>query len=153
MSYKDRKQTTVVEETRPSYEAKLEELTLPKADIYKRLKKLSSFKKIKKTYKLEQQKSQFLVDLGELFKHLDVKDHQYDVELLLELINATEQYFIYGDKEDRTKSKREVIEIIMLKFFDNKVEVLDKFINVISNRVKKSNVLRRSYRRVYNFFF
>ena len=129
------------------------ELKMPKDDIYKRIKKLSSFKKIKRSYKLEQQKNQFLLDLNELFKHLNPEDHKYDVELLLELLNAVEQYFVYGTKEERDKSKQEVVEEVMLKFFNDDVNVLEKFIATIYRKVKKSNVWRRTYRRLYNFFF
>ena len=151
MSYKDKK--GFKEEEVQTNDVKVEELRLPKDDIYKRMKKLSSFKKIKRSYKLEQQKKQFLTDLNELFKHLKVEDHQYDIELLLELLNAVEQYFVYGTKEERVESKKQVVEETMLKFFNNDVAVLEKFIGTIHKKVKKSNLFRRLYRRSYNFFF
>lgn len=151
MSYKDTKKDkeTITEETVP----KDNEFKLPKDDVYKRLKKLSSFKQIKRSYKLEQQKQQFLSDLNDLFKHLNVEEHKYDMDLLLELMNVVEQYFIYGNKEERDKSKQEVIEDVMLKFFNDDINVLNKFIGTIYKKVKKSNVYRRTYRRIYNFFF
>lgn len=152
MNYKDAKNTKeeVVEDV---VDLDIDKLNLPKDDIYKRIKKLSSFKQIKRSYKLEQQKSQFLKDLNELFKHLNVEDHKYDVELLIELMNAVEEYFIYGTKDEREKSKKEVIEEVMLKFFNNDVKVLEKFIATIYKKVKKSNIFRRVIRRVHNFFF
>ena len=130
-----------------------DEFKLPTDVIYKRMKKMTSFKKIKRAYKLEHQKRQFLNDLNELFKHLKVKDHQYDVELLVELCNAVEQYFIYGTREERKQSKMEVIHEVMLKFFNNDPEVLHKFLRTIDGKIKKSNVFRRIYRRIHNFFF
>lgn len=155
MSYKDKKQ--VLEQPEQLVQpVQLEPnvgLNLPKDDIYKRMKKLTTFKQIKRSYKLESQKAQFLADLDELFKHLNVEDHLYDTELLIELMNATEQYFIYGTKDQRDQSKAEVVKEVMLKFFNNDERVLDKFIATVFKKVKKSTLMRRLYRRVYNFFF
>lgn len=127
-------------------------LELPKTDIYKRMKKLSSFKKIKRNYKLEHQKQQFLSDLRELFLHLKHNDHQYDTELLIEFLNSTEAYFIYGSKTEREQSKQEVLLDIMLPFFGNKEDVLLKFVETVKSKVKKSNVVKRVFRRLFNFF-
>lgn len=126
---------------------------LPKSHLYKRLKKLSSFKKIKKSYKLEHQKEQFLSDLKQLFKHLNVEEHQFDVELLVELLNATEEYFIYGTKIEREQSKFETVNSLMLPFFGNDEKILLSFISTVSSKVKKSNVFRRVLKRLFNFFF
>ena len=58
MSYKDKKlNKEEMPEVKPEV---INELRLPKDDIYKRIKKLSSFKKIKRSYKLEQQKKSIL---------------------------------------------------------------------------------------------
>ena len=51
------------------------------------------------------------------------------------------------------KVKKQVVEEVMLKFFNNDVAVLEKFIGTIHRKVKRSNVFRRLYRRAYNFFF
>lgn len=129
-----------------------ENKSLPDSHIYKRMKKLSSFKQIKRSYKLENRKDIFLNDLNELFQHLNVDEHKYDTELLLELLNASEQYFIYGSKAERELCKQEVLNEVMLPFFDYNKEVMQKFVESVSNRVKKSNVLRRLFKRLYNFF-
>ena len=127
--------------------------TLPKSHLYKRLKKLSSFKKIKKDYKMETQKSIFVSDLQELFMHLAVQHHKFDMELLVEVLNACEEYFIYGSKEERDLSKQEVVMKLMLPFFDNSEEILSQFCLAVSHKVKKSNVVRRVMKRLFNFFF
>ena len=146
-------QSVKMEEKQTDFKMPEQAKELPKSDIYKRMKKLSSFKKIKRVYKLEHQKEQFLSDLKQLFQHLNVEEHQYDIELLLELLNAVEQYFIYGSKSERNMSKEEVIEQVMLPFFGNNTDVLKTFIQTISSKVKKSNAFRRVLRRIYNFFF
>lgn len=126
--------------------------SLPKSHLYKRLKKLSSFKKIKKDYKMEHQKSIFVSDLKELFKHLSNEEHKYDMELLTEVLNACEEYFIYGSKQERDLSKKEVITELMLPFFESE-QILQQFCLAVSHKVKKSNVVRRVMKRVFNFFF
>jgi len=125
---------------------------LPKSHLYKRMKKLSSFKKIKRSYKLEHQKDQFVSDLKQLFKHLDASDHQFDTELLVELLNATEEYFIYGSRKERDSSKFEVVSELMLPFFGDDEKILMSFVNTLGSKVKKSNIFRRVLKRVLNFF-
>lgn len=124
---------------------------LPKSHLYKRMKQLSSFKKIKRSYKLEAQKEQFVSDLKELFKHLPADQHKFDTELLLELLNASEEYFIYGSKEERTQSKQEVVRELMMPLFESE-KILDSFVHTLSSRVKKSNLVKRILKRVWNFF-
>jgi len=124
---------------------------LPKSDLYKRLKKLSSFKQIKKNYKLESQKEQFVNDLKMLFKHLDVQEHKFDTELLLELLNSTEEYYVYGSKEEREKQKDSTVKELMLPFFENE-KILMSFVNTLQDKVKKSNMFRRFVKRVFHFF-
>lgn len=126
--------------------------TLPKSHLYKRLKKLSSFKEIKKNYKMEHQKGVFVTDLKELFKHLNQSDHKFDTDLLVELLNACEDYFIYGNVEERENSKKTVITELMLPFFESE-EILEKFIVAVSHKVKKSTLLKRVLKRMKNFFF
>lgn len=124
---------------------------LPKSDLYKRLKKLSSFKQIKKDYKLEAQKQQFVTDLQQLFKHLDVEQHKFDAELLLELLNSVEEYYVYGSKQERDRQKTSTIKELMLPFFENE-KILMSFVNTLQDKVKKSNMLRRLFKRVFHFF-
>lgn len=125
---------------------------LPKSHLYKRMKKLSSFKKIKRSYKLESQKEQFVSDLKQLFKHLDVEEHQFDTELLVELLNATEEYFIYGTRTERELSKFQVVSELMLPFFGGDDRILLSFISSLKSKVKKSNIFRRIGKRIINFF-
>ena len=124
---------------------------LPKSKLYARLKKLSSFKQIKKDFKLQTQKDQFVADIRALLSHLKKSDHLYDTELLVEVINACNEFFIYGNYEEREQSKAEAVMELMLPFFKEQ-EILSQFIKTVDAKVKKSNVFRRMFRRMYNFF-
>lgn len=138
---------------KPESEAELEVefSALPKSKLYARLKKLSSFKQIKKNFKLQSQKDIFVGDIKALLSHLNKTEHEYDIELLIEVLNACEEFFIYGSKEERTQCKADAINELMMPFF-KKQEILQKFIKTIDDKVKKTNMFRRMFRRLYNFF-
>jgi hypothetical protein len=125
---------------------------LPKSKVYSSIKKLSSFKQLKSNYKMQTQKDIFVSDVRALLSHLDVKEHKLDVELLIEVLNACEEYFVYGKFEDREHSKSEAVKELMVGFFDSEI-VLEKFVSVLGSRIKRSTPLRRFMKRVYNFFF
>jgi hypothetical protein len=116
------------------------------------VKNLPSFKKIKKSYKLKTQKDVFVTDVKALLSHLDATEHEYDLELLLSMLNACESYFIYGNKREREESKREALIELMGPFFKDNVQILDRFSSVLKGRVKKSNIVRRVGKRLSNFF-
>lgn len=124
---------------------------LPKVKIGNNLKKLKSFKNLKKNYKLQSQKEVFVNDVKSLLQYLDKDEHQYDIEVLVEVINACEDFFIYGNKEERTRYKTEAINELMMDFFENE-KVLNKFMGIIKPQIKKSNFLRRTLKKITNFF-
>ena len=124
---------------------------LPKVKVGNNLKKLSSFKQIKKNYKLQSQKDIFVSDVRSLLQHLDKEQHHYDIELLIEVLNACEDFFIYGNKVERTQCKNDAINELMVDYFGNE-EVLNKFIGTVKNQIKKSNFFKRTIKKVKNFF-
>jgi len=124
---------------------------LPKVKVCNNLKKLASFKQIKKNYKLQSQKDIFVSDVRSLLQHLDKVSHEYDIELLIEVLNACEEFFIYGNKEERTQYKTEAVNELMIEYFGNE-QVLNKFICTVKNQIKKSNFIKRNLKKVKNFF-
>lgn len=141
----------------PQFEVKPEvksepQSALPKSKVYSSIKKLSSFKQLKSNYKMRTQKDIFVTDVKSLLSHLDAQEHKMDTDLLVEVLNATEEFFVYGSKEDREQSKSEAVKELMVEFFDSEL-VLEKFVSVLGSKVKKSTPLRRLVKRLYNFFF
>ena len=124
---------------------------LPKVKVCHNLKKLASFKQIKKNYKLQSQKDIFISDVRSLLQHLDKDEHEYDIELLIEVLNACEEFFIYGNKEERNQCKVDAINELMIDYFGNQ-QVLNKFICTIKNQIKKSNFFKRNFKKIKNFF-
>lgn len=117
------------------------------------LKKISSYNKLRKGYKLSNQKAIFLNDIKAILKEFPADKHQYDDELLVEILNIAEAYFIYGSSEDREKVKQDCIIELLLPYFKNDTELLFKTISHIWVKVKKSNIAKRSWSRFKNFFF
>ena len=124
---------------------------LPKVKVCNNLKKLASFKQIKKNYKLQSQKDIFVSDVRSLLQHLDKDEHEYDIELLIEVLNACEEFFIYGNKEERAQCKADAINELMIDYFGNE-QVLNKFVGTIKNQIKKSNFFKRTLKKIKNFF-
>ena len=80
-------------------------------------------------------------------------DHQYNDELLVEILNIAEVYFCYGSKEEREKVKFEAIQELMLPYFINDKELLLKTISHVWAKVSKSNSFKRIWQRFKLFFF
>ena len=116
------------------------------------LKKISSYNKLRKGFKLSNQKAIFLSDIKAIFKEFPSDKHQYDDELLVEILNIAEAYFIYGSSADREKVKQDCIMELLLPYFKNDVELLFKTISHIWNKAKKTNMAKRSWSRFKNFF-
>jgi hypothetical protein len=138
-------------------EVKVEEIKkirdVPPNAIYgHNLKSISSYNKLRKGYKLSNQKSIFLTDIKAILKEFPSDKHQYDDELLVEILNIAEAYFIYGNKEDREKAKEDCIKEILLPYFRDDQELLLKTIAHVWYKVKKTNIFKRCWARFRNFF-
>lgn len=128
---------------------------LPNKQIFNyNLKKLKSFRNIRKSYKIKNQKNIFLQDLTTLLKEYPPQDfnNQLNDELLVEIMNIAEQYFFYGTKEERNENKKECVVKLMLKYFRNDNQLLLKTMQLVKNRVKKSTRIQRVISRLKYFF-
>ena len=124
----------------------------PKSLYGNNLKKIKSFKKLRRGYKLQNQRAIFINDLKQLLKQFPAELHQYDDELLIEILNIAESFFIYGTQEERENIKTECIEELMKPYFKNDGELLLKTIGHVWRHVNKSNLRRRLWARFTNFF-
>lgn len=127
---------------------------IPPNKIYgHNLKTLKTYNKIRKGYKLSNQKAVFMQDIKMILKEFPPDQHQYDDELLVEILNIAESYFIYGDHESREKAKCECVNELMLPYFKDDVALLFKTIGHVWCHVKKTTLFRRLCSRFKNFFF
>ena len=126
---------------------------IPPKQVYNHdLKKIKSYRKLRRSHKLNNAKSVFITDMRCILECFKVEDHKLDCELLVEVLNIAESYFIYGKKIDRDESKQEAVKKLMLPYFLDDELVLEKTITNVWNKVKKSNTLKRCLRRFINFF-
>ena len=126
---------------------------LPPKTLYNHnLKRLKSYRNLRKKYKLDNQKAIFLENLKETLKPLDPRSNKYDSELLVAVLDIAEYFFIYGDRDQRNAMKMEAVVELMKPYFNNDETYLLHSINNVMYRVKKSNVFRRLATRLRNFF-
>lgn len=124
----------------------------PKKVFSHDLKKIKSYRKLRRNFKINNSKLVFVNDMKAILVCFQLEEHKLDTELLIEVLNIAEQYFIYGNKQERQDCKIEAVRELMLPyFFDNEL-ILDKSIANVYHRVTKSNLAKRVWRRLINFF-
>ena len=124
----------------------------PKRVFSHDLKKIKSYRKLRRNFKINNSKLVFVNDMKAILVCFKLEEHKLDCELLIEVLNIAESFFIYGNKDERNDCKLEAVRELMLPyFFDNEL-ILDKSIANVYHRVKKSNLVKRVWSRLINFF-
>ena len=127
---------------------------IPPKRVYNHdLKKIKSYRKLRRNHKINNSKLVFVNDMKAILECFKIENHKLDTELLIEVLNIAESFFIYGNKEERTDCKIEAVKELMLPYFFNNELILDKSISNVYHRVVKSNLVKRVWRRLLNFFF
>ena len=126
---------------------------LPPSSIYGRnLKKIKSYRRLRRNKKISIQKQVFINDLKSILTEFPVDQHQLDDELLVEVLSIAESYFIYGDKSDREQAKSEAVELLMEPYFRNDNDLFKKTVSHVWRKVQKSNLYKRLWSRLKFFF-
>ena len=144
-----------VESKEPEVVEKNELKDIPPKQLFNyNLKQLKKFKKIRQSYKLKNLKYTFLSDMKiVLNEYLPTdKDNQYNDELLIEVLNIAEEYFISKDKVERDTQKKDCVIELLLPYFNNDKQLLLKTIQLVDHRIKKVGLVRRLYLRGKLFF-
>jgi hypothetical protein len=133
-----------------------QQFNIPSATLHgskNNLKRIKSFKKLRQSYKVSNQKSIFMADMQTILSHLNTKDNKLNLELLIEISNIANEFFIYGDKTAREKSKAEAVHELLLPYFLNDADILETMLISAQDKIIKSNVGKRILKRVTNFFY
>ena len=139
-----------VESKEPEVVEKNELKDIPPKQLFNyNLKQLKSFKKIRQSYKLKNLKYTFLSDMKiVLNEYLPTdKDNHYNDELLIEVLNIAEEYFISKDKVERDTQKKDCVIELLLPYFNNDKQLLLKTIQLVDHRIKTVGLVRRLYLR------
>ena len=140
--------------SQPEEVVKVEEHEIPPKQLRSyNLKRIKSFKAIRHKYKLSNQSKLFENDLQVLLNEYLPDNYQLDTELLVHILNIAEQFFVYGNRNEREEQKTQSVKKLMLRYFKNDEELLDSMIGLVWHKVEKSNVLKRVYQRLRNKFF
>jgi hypothetical protein len=131
-----------------------EEHVVPPKSVYSyNLKKIKSFKQIRRKYKMSNQSQVFLKDLSLILGEYSPQNHQLDKELLLHVLNISEAFFIYGDKKERNELKENAVRVLMQPYFRDDGDILEVMISSVWSKVKKTNCIKRLIKRISNKFF
>jgi len=135
-------------------ETAAEEREVPSKSLYGiDLKSIPSFKLLRREYKLENQSAIFKRDVGDVLKHISQEASSLDVDLLVQICNIAEEFFIYGPRELLEQSKLDCIKELMVPYFLENEKVLEVMLKSVAHRVKKSTRWRRMFRRLKNYLF
>lgn len=130
-------------------------LEIPTATLYgskNNLKKIKSFKKLRQSYKVSNQKGIFINDMKNMLKHMDISNNEFNIDLLVEVSNIANDFFIYGKSNMREQSKAEAVYELLLPYFGDNVHLLSAMLESVQYKIRHSSRLKRLYKRVYNFF-
>jgi hypothetical protein len=127
---------------------------LPTSDIIhgSGLKRIKSFKEIKKNYKMQNQLNIFSTDMSQLLSHLDVNSNRYNTELMIEVCSAAELFFVFGNKEEREASIDCAVKELLLPFFQNDLELMQTMRASVAHKIVKSSAARRLFQKTKFFF-
>jgi len=134
------------------YEGIKNDIIPPKTIYGHDLKRLKSYRNIRKGYKLKNQKEIFINDIRTILKTFDEDEFMMNIELLAEILQIAEEYFIYGDREQRENSKMEAIFELMKKYFKNDDDFLLNAVEYAYIKVSRSNIFKRIIARTWLFF-
>jgi hypothetical protein len=132
-----------------------QQINIPPATLHgnkNNLKKIKSFKKLRQSYKVSNQKSIFISDMKNMLNHLDTEENKFNLELLVEVSNIANEFFIYGESDLREQTKVEAVQELLLPYFQDDNAILEIMLVSAKNKIRKSSALRRVVKRVYNFF-
>lgn len=124
----------------------------PRTDINGKKIRLKNYKDLRTLHKISKQRELFISHLKVILKEYNPNDNQLDDEMLIEVLNIAEEYFYIGNKDQRNEAKQSAVKEIMLPYFMNNDLILDKSIANIYHKVRKSNWVKRSLKRVSHFF-
>ena len=120
------------------------------------LKKLKSYKKIRQAYKQKNTKNVFLSDLRNILHEFSPDDSENELndELLIEIMQIAEEYYIHPSKEeDREALKVDSVIELMLPYFRGDAKLLEYSMKHVKKYVKKIGKLHRTFLRAKLFFF
>jgi hypothetical protein len=115
------------------------------------LKKIKSYNKFRRSTKVSNQKELYMNDMKAILNQVEITTNEERNELLLDIANHANEFFMYGKKKERESTIDEVIELLMVPFFENVTDYKFELYKLRKDIIKQS-AFRRGIKRIYNFF-
>lgn len=130
----------------------IDENVLPKYFVGSKLDSiLPSYKERRKSVKNVNAIKIWNKKINSLLKLYDQRSDKYNFELLIGVCQIVEDNMIF--KERCGEDKKRVVINILLPFFNNDLELLDKAIEFCLKDIQRSSMRKRLLKRLYLFFF
>lgn len=87
---------------------------------------------------------------------LDVEDTNelyLNTIVLKEVMQSAEKFFVYGNEVQRENMKEQAVLMLMSEYFNDSSDVLNRFREVMSKKIRKYGMIRRFVKRMYNRLF
>lgn len=118
------------------------------------LTQMKSVKQLSSSTKLYGQVNEFL-DIEK--KKLNIDDASnmlyLNTMVLKEVMQDCEYHFVYGNELQRQTLKNEAVSLLLLEYFDNNEDVLNRFKELIFKKVSRYGYFRRLCVRLFNSVF
>ena len=106
------------------------------------LKKLKSYRNLRKNIKSQNEESEFISQLTDVLNLFDENKVHYDPDVLVLIMQIAENWFL--GKKDGEKRKRNVI-IVAKRFFDENEELVNKMIEIVLPTIKQNKYIERNF--------
>jgi hypothetical protein len=115
---------------------------------------MKSMKRLSSNLKLNGQINDFL-EIERTKLNVDCADSELYLNtiVLKEVMQSAEKFFVYGNKSQRDALKEEAVLLLMIKYFNDDEDVLNRFIEITYKKVSKYGFIRRVLMRIYNRVF
>jgi len=121
------------------------------------LKKIPVIKKLLRNDKLQKQQQIFEEDVQNFLNFVSKEHNQLNQDLLILVLQMSEDYYVYGSKEEREYYKNESIQKMILQYYKNDLSVLQLGIDSVKSKIKKSSAFSRfktrQFLKLKNIFF
>ena len=127
--------------------------TVPVAKIGSiNLKKYTSFQETRSSIKLSNQELLATTQLKTWLSSIDCELNMMNLELIIDVINFCESFFIYGSREQRETSINKTVHKVLRPFCKEDDDIVCALIKSVEHRIVRSTKFTRRKQQLVNFF-
>ena len=139
----------IMESAEPTEELKKEKKKEKHDKSYNGLE-FSKYKKVLHDIKMDEKVDDFKMRVNKMLRMISNEDMTYDDNVVMFVLECAEMCF---SKPRSGELKLKVSKELLAPYFKNDDILVEKFIDLLLPKIRKSNVLRRNYQRIRIFFY